>query len=220
MLRGSDGCSGEELCASGMPLAGNLVRRGKKIAVTGRPRDSRLQRALIESAASLIVEQGYAAVTIDAVVKRAGTTKPAFYRRYSGLAAMIPAIIAARHDEVDQIDTGDLRGDLQHFQQVQAEIFDDPFVRHAMAGWLVHLASHHDDARDFHDNFLAPRLAVVRTMFERAHRRDEIDQLPDPQAVMDILVGPMLMRTLMPGLGAVDAEVVTRTVDTALRHIG
>ena len=46
----------------------------------GRPRDPRIDAAILRATADLLVEIGYSNVTMAAVADRAGTTKTALYR--------------------------------------------------------------------------------------------------------------------------------------------
>ena len=60
-------------------------RRDEHKGVTsGRPRDPRIDAAILEAAADLLVRIGYSNLTMAAVAERAGTTKTALYRRWSG----------------------------------------------------------------------------------------------------------------------------------------
>src|SRR2546423_12635097 len=47
----------------------------------GRPRDPRIDAAILRAAADLLVEIGYSNLTMAAVAERALTTKTALYRR-------------------------------------------------------------------------------------------------------------------------------------------
>ena len=55
-------------------------------AHSGRPRDPRIDEAVLRAAAELVEEVGYADLTIAAIAERAGTTKPAIYRRWPSKA--------------------------------------------------------------------------------------------------------------------------------------
>ncbi|MBK0422437.1 TetR/AcrR family transcriptional regulator [Leucobacter sp. CSA2] len=186
----------------------------------GRPRDRRIDTALVEAATESIMRDGFPAVTIDGIVRRAGTTKPAFYRRFASIGDMIPAILAARFALSANIDEGSLRDDLLAFQREQALIFDDELVRQAMAGWLAYLSSRRGDAEVFISGFLGPRLESLSAILVRGDLRGEIETPRDPRAVLDVLVGPLLLRSVVPGFEAIDGVVVERTVETALVYVG
>jgi pimeloyl-ACP methyl ester carboxylesterase/AcrR family transcriptional regulator len=56
---------------------------------TGRPRDPDIDAAVLHATRELLVEQGYTALTFGAVAARAGSTRPALYRRWSSKAHLV-----------------------------------------------------------------------------------------------------------------------------------
>lgn len=72
----------------------------------GRPRSREIDDALITATLGVLDEQGYAGVSLDAVARRANTSRPAIYRRWSGRAPLVLAAIAARLDVPTPPDTG------------------------------------------------------------------------------------------------------------------
>ena len=65
---------------------------------TGRPRDSRADRAILEATLELIGELGIHEFRIEDVAARAGVGKGAIYRRYRSKDELITAAIAALDD--------------------------------------------------------------------------------------------------------------------------
>lgn len=55
----------------------------------GRPRDARIDGAVLRATAELLVEVGYAELTLTAIAERAGTTRPALNRRWSSLDHLV-----------------------------------------------------------------------------------------------------------------------------------
>jgi AcrR family transcriptional regulator len=55
----------------------------------GRPRDPRIDAAILTATADLLVHIGYSNLTLAAVAERAGTTKTALYRRWSSKAELV-----------------------------------------------------------------------------------------------------------------------------------
>ncbi len=182
----------------------------------GRPRKSAIDESLLTAAIALIGERGYVAVTVDELVERAGTSKPAFYRRYRDLADLVPRILESRHGLDADIDTGSLRGDLAEVQRRQVALFTDPVVASALIGWAAHVQGHPDQARPFVESYLAPRRAFTRVILARAVARGEIDEGADPELIADLLTGPLLMRIVLPGMPPIDARLAAQTVDAAL----
>ena len=56
---------------------------------TGRPRDPRIDDAVIEATIDLLEQVGYLQLTISAIADRAGTNKPAIYRRWPTKAHLV-----------------------------------------------------------------------------------------------------------------------------------
>ncbi|MFV0375251.1 TetR/AcrR family transcriptional regulator [Microbacterium sp.] len=187
---------------------------------SGRPRKADIDQRILHAVADLVVERGYAQMTVDDVVARAGTNKPAFYRRFRNLAEVVPQLLADRHGTDDDIDTGTLRGDLTEVQRRQRLLFTDPVVTRGFAGWLADLDA--DPAQDtpFLTGYLGPRRAYTRTILDRAAARGEIAPGADPEVVADLLTGPLLMRALLPGMPPIDDALVTQSVSAALGAVG
>lgn len=186
----------------------------------GRPRKPRVDESIVRAFAELVAEHGYAAVTVDRVVARAGTNKPAFYRRFRRLADVVPHVLAARHGTDEDIDTGGLVGDLVEVQHRQHRLFTDPVITRGLAGWLAHVEADPEAGAPFFREYLAPRRAYTAVILGRALGRGEIAAGADPEWIADLLTGPLLMRAMMPGLPPIDGRFVARTVHAALDAVG
>jgi AcrR family transcriptional regulator len=78
-----------------------------------RRRGERLEQAILEAAWAELAEVGYTALTIEAVAKRAGTSKPVIYRRWPSRAHLVIAAWARQQPIRPVIpNTGSLRADL------------------------------------------------------------------------------------------------------------
>ncbi|PRC48879.1 TetR family transcriptional regulator, partial [Mycobacterium sp. ITM-2017-0098] len=55
----------------------------------GRPRDGRIDAAIIAATRELILQTGYSALSLSAIAARAGTTTAAIYRRWSGKVHLV-----------------------------------------------------------------------------------------------------------------------------------
>ncbi|KAB1653812.1 TetR/AcrR family transcriptional regulator [Pseudoclavibacter chungangensis] len=190
------------------------------MATRGRPRandiDAGIRRAVVE----LVSARGFNAVTIEDVVRVAGTNKPAFYRRFSGLAEAVATLLTERYGTDEDVDTGSFAGDLLEIQRRQATMFRDEFVVGALGSGLERLRTAPEVAQPFVDRYLAPRRRFTHVLLARAVERDELDPGTDADWVADVLTGPLLMRALMPGLPPIDDELVDRSVAVTLDSIG
>lgn len=199
------------------------VTAGNTMVRSGRPRKGSTEGDILRAAAELVVEGGYARVTVDEVVRRAGTNKPAFYRRFRDVSAVVPRLLAARHGTDEDIDTGTLVGDLIEVQWRQQQLFTDPVVTRGFTGWLADVDADPTRGAQFVAGYLGPRRAYTKVILDRAAQRGEIAAGADPEWIADLLTGPLVMRVVMPGLPPIDATMTARTVHAALdalRHVG
>ena len=99
------------------------------VAGTGRPRDRRIDGAVLRATAELLEEVGYLQLTIAAIAERAGTNKPAIYRRWPTKARLVhEAVFPAQGSDV--IPPGDdLRSDIRSLVAIGVEILGRPAVR-------------------------------------------------------------------------------------------
>lgn len=188
------------------------------VASIGRPRNTDLEPALLRAAEELLLERGFSAVSVESVASRAGTTRPAFYRRFDGIPHLVLALLLDRFaiDLDSGIDCGSLPADLEAIQRDQVELFTDPLVKRCLAGFLDSLQTDAVLRKVFLEEFLAPRRFGAGMIIRRAVTRGEIGPDPDIEWICDLLTGPLLMRTLMPGLRGLDEALVSQTVSSAL----
>lgn len=187
---------------------------------SGRPRKDVTDQRIVDAVAELVTDHGYARVTVEEVVERAGTNKPAFYRRFRNLADVVPRLLASRHGTDEDIDTGTIVGDLIEVQARQQRLFTDPVVTRGLVGWLAEVSTNPADGAPFLLGYLAPRRAYTQVILDRAVERREIPAGSDADWIADLLTGPLIMRVVLPGLPPIGDEFTVRTIHAALDTLG
>ncbi|HEY8481950.1 MAG TPA: TetR/AcrR family transcriptional regulator [Spirillospora sp.] len=103
-----------------------------------RRRGAVLENAILDAAAAILAEGGYAALTMDAVARRAGTNKNAVYRRWPNRAALGVAAYRRRAAAgAEPPDTGDLRRDVLEYLRRANRTWSSPsgeILRGLLAG--------------------------------------------------------------------------------------
>ena len=79
----------------------------------GRPRDPRIDDAVLRATVELLGETGYADLSVDAIAERAGTSKPAIYRRWPSKAHLVHEAVFPIAEATELPDTGSLAGDVR-----------------------------------------------------------------------------------------------------------
>ena len=103
----------------------------------GRPRDGRINAAIIAATRELVLETGYTALSLSAIAVRAGTTTAAIYRRWSGKVHLVHEAVLS--DEVISAPngSGDIRQDIRALVETTRAMFDRPEVRVALPGLIA-----------------------------------------------------------------------------------
>jgi len=181
---------------------------------TGRPRDATIDERALAAARRLLVEEGFAATTIQAIAERSGVHASAIYRRWPSRYELIEdaAFAGLPADQVPP--TGDLRHDLHRFLDAYVTTFDSPAVRAALRGLLA------SDRRAGRPPEAWRRLSV-RPQFREilaAAPPGAVDPGVDADDVFDLLLGSVLVRALVPE-EARRRPPIERTVDLLLRAL-
>jgi Transcriptional regulator len=79
----------------------------------GRPRDPDLEPAILDATRDILIERGFAGMTVEAVARAAGSGKAALYRRWPSKRALVIAAVRALYAPPTVPDTGTLDGDLR-----------------------------------------------------------------------------------------------------------
>jgi AcrR family transcriptional regulator len=162
----------------------------------GRSEEARL--AVLEAADDLLVERGFAGVTIEGIAARAGVAKQTIYRWWASKTDILfDALIVDAAEFFTPADHGDLGRDLQD-QLGQLATFlsrtDAGAVFRALAGQAQHDPA---VAARFGSEVMARQLDRDRAPFLRARRRGELAEATDIDLAIDRLVGPVYYRVLL-----------------------
>jgi AcrR family transcriptional regulator len=166
----------------------------------GRSEPARV--AVLEAADDLLVERGFAGVTIEGIAARAGVAKQTIYRWWTSKTAILfDAMLADAAEHFSPPDHGDLGSDLRdHLRQIATFLTatDAGAVCRALAGQAQHDPA---VAAQFQTEFVAPQRERDREPFLRARRRGDLSQAEDIDLAVDQLVGPIYYRVLITGQG-------------------
>lgn len=107
----------------------------------GRPRDHRIDDAVLTATVEMLGETGYAALSVDAIAKRARTSKPAIYRRWPSKAHLVHEAAFPRSAATELPDTGSLSGDVREMMRRTVAVMSTPAARAALPGLLGEMAA-------------------------------------------------------------------------------
>ncbi|MEL6890827.1 MAG: TetR/AcrR family transcriptional regulator [Actinomycetota bacterium] len=174
-----------------------------------RTRSLEAREKMLAATAELLLESGVTGLTIDEVARRSGVAKTTIYRHFPDRNELIIAALDG-HVPIPRVpDTGTFREDLIEFYGEILPIFMSESVRRLQLDILAAAARDPELARlDLQQT--RSRASALRTIYERARERGEVE--PDvPYAdAFDYLEGPLIVRSLLypPLLADLDIELM------------
>ena len=183
----------------------------------GRPRSPEADRAILDAALDLFVEQGFEAMSMEGIAARAGVGKTTIYRRWPSKETLIVAGIDELIFDVRPPDTGTLRQDL-----VEVLVQIQTIMTSSRAGALfprmaAHVAEGTPLGRTYLERVIQPRFVMFQGIVARGVERGELPADVDPELIRGLLLGPVLMWKLMRRLHRQGArDRAERIVDVVL----
>ena len=158
-----------------------------------------MRAAVLAATIAELAESGHAALTLEAVARRAGVHKTTLYRRWGTRDALVlEAMLELVGERVPVPDTGSLRGDLLALVSSAAATASSP-AGEAMVR-AVAAAGAHDEALAAHNRrFWTERLAMDAEIVRRAVARGEAPADTDAVEVVEAVLGPVYFRLLVTG---------------------
>ena len=184
----------------------------------GRPRSEESRTAVLRATSQLLHEVGLRAMTTEEIASRSGASKATIYKWWPNkYAVAFDAFLSEMMAESPDPDTGSARDDLtavvrgllrfytgrsgRVFAQLVGEAQSDPLIQ-----------------RELRTNLVESRRELFRTIWERGVARGELRADADPDAAIDIAIGPALYR-LMMGHAPLTDDAADALVDVAIRGL-
>jgi len=166
---------------------------------TGRARSKRSPRenrraAILEAAAQVFFEQGYAATSIDAIIERIGGSKRTIYNEFGSKEGIFTALVSESADtavaalSVERFDAGNLSEVLLEFGRRLLSIYMSPAVIGVYRSIMTEAPRFPELAKAFYDKGPGRASDRLAEVLEEAKTRGEI-QLGDCHSAADHFVG-------------------------------
>jgi AcrR family transcriptional regulator len=181
----------------------------------GRPRSEQAERAILAAALELLGELGIAGLTMEAVAARAGVAKTTVYRRWSAKEELVLDTLVQLKGPLPPVPDGPVRDVLcQLLNQMRAG-----WQRDGTAGLIRRLLGAADDhpglADEYWRRIVSPRRQLLQELLVRGIAAGLIRPDADLDLMVEMLVAPILLRTVIRPAPMTD-EQVAEIVDTVL----
>ena len=183
----------------------------------GRPRDARIDRQVTTAALEALAEVGFEGFCVEAVAQRAGVAKTTVYRRFPTRDDLIAGALERLNDDLPPAPPpGPVRRRLVDVlsgirRRTPASVHGRILTRVAAAG-----AGEPALAELVQSRVLAPRRQVLRDVIADGIASGELRDDVDVNAVIPVLVGPMLYLGMWDRTPVASDVSVDAVVDTIL----
>ncbi|MGH3517462.1 MAG: TetR/AcrR family transcriptional regulator [Haloechinothrix sp.] len=185
------------------------------MSTMGRPRDPAVNEAILVAARELLVEVGYANLSMEGVAARARVGKPTLYRRYPTRALLVFDAIFGKTKTRAIPNSGSIRADLQEAYNWAVDEFNAPEARAAIPGLLAEVAASPELGQRVRTVVIGPEYGRVRAELELAQCRGEVRTDADLDLIIDAFIGTALARVILLD-HPVDYQYSKRLVDLVL----
>jgi AcrR family transcriptional regulator len=165
-------------------------------APRGRPRSEQARRAILAAALELVRDEGYRAVTIESVAKRAGVARTTIYRWWPSVAALLVDVLMELSNVVAPPPTGDdpLRAIRLEMRRIAAAM---PELPGRVLSALMGEAQHDPRIRaELLDRLIYPRREASARAIRDAQARGLLRDDVSPYVATDLFYGPIFYRML------------------------
>lgn len=178
-------------------------------------RSARVREAILAAAFSELIDNGYAALSVEAVASRAGVNKTTIYRRWPTLDdLLVDALTTWTHDVIPLPDTGSVETDLIALGRELADQLNDGVGRQVAAVVLtagLRSPQLREATRRFFDHQAVRAIPIVN----RAIDRDELPANSDANALLTTFRAPLLYRMVTTG-DPIDEDLIAQAAGVTL----
>ena len=193
-------------------MSSDTARQDAPAPRPGRPRDGRVDRAIVTAALEVMAESGISEMRMDEVAARAGVGKAAIYRRFESKDEMVAAAIGTLVSEIVVPDTGSTRADLVELMREAVVLYGTTIAGRLMPSVVEAMRRDPELARIVRERVVAGRRVALTEVLERGIARGDLRADLDVELALDVLGGPLFYRLLITG-GPLDERLAQGVVD-------
>jgi AcrR family transcriptional regulator len=158
----------------------------------GRPRDPVVDAAIRHAVLSLLVEGGYAALTIEGVAQRAGAGHTSIYRRWPSKAHMVHEVVFPDESAIELPPEAPFAESVRRLARGVVESLSRPEARAPLPGLMADWQADPELRRRLMDRFEPATRRALRRAADAAAARGELRPGADVDRLYDAVLGTAL----------------------------
>lgn len=179
-----------------------MVKKTTPLKIASTARKSRgpsrhVTDKVLNATIAVLVESGSAGLKVETIAERSGVHKTTLYRRWGDAQGLLKAAIASVDmEEFTVVDTGSLQSDINCLAQSFAAHFQKPMII-AINRLIAGSRGSDQQLATWMDEYWQSRHKLYLSAIEPAIKRGEVPHPERFALAIEMLVGPMLLRTIM-----------------------
>lgn len=182
----------------------------------GRPRDPRVDAAIVDATLNLLADSGYSALTMEAVAALAGVGKATLYRRYAGKEQLVVDALASMSEAVEVVEGASVRDELAARLEAVRRKSASSLAGKLFPRLVSASAENPELMRSYRQQVLQPRRVAFEQALRRGIAEGSVRDDVDLDHAVDLLLGPMVYRNLIRNDPPPGPELAGRIVDDVL----
>lgn len=174
-------------------ISGSEQHRHGRARSRGRPRDRRIDDAVLRATVELLEEIGYGRLTIPLVAARAGSTPPAVYRRWPTKIELVYEAAFPTPPSTELPLTGDVESAVRTLIQASVALFSAPAVHSAWSGLMAELPSEPGLSARLLGRQQDSTYLLLQHFLDEAAAEGRAQEGIDARVLVDMIGGTVLM---------------------------
>ncbi|MBM0123338.1 TetR/AcrR family transcriptional regulator [Pimelobacter simplex] len=170
----------------------------------GRPRDGRIDEAVLAATCELVAEVGYADLTFRAIAERAGTSVPAIRRRWASKAHLVHEAVFPASSVVDGGAASDLRAEVRAVVESCLAVVGSPAGCRAIPALMGEMMADHALEEELSARLMSSGWESLAVRLAEAVERGEARAGVDLGLFIEMVFGATLAAIVLRGRDAVD----------------
>ena len=195
------------------PVRSTTGSAGRQV---GRPRDPRVDEAIVGATLQLLADGGYTSLTMEAVAALAGVGKATLYRRYAGKEQLVIDAVATMSEPPEVVRGASVRDELVARLEAVRRTSGSSLAGKIFPRLVSASADNPELMRNYRRQVLEPRRGAFAAALRRGVDEGLVRADVDLDYAIDLLVGPMAYRNLVRTEPPPGAELAACVVDDVL----
>lgn len=165
----------------------------------GRPRSESSRRAILEATRDLVLENGFAKLTVEGIASRSGTGKQTIYRWWPSKSVIVADAVLEGYLSLPLValpETDSLEADLKSWVTSVSESLRDPVSASIVRALTTAASDSEEEGAALYSQMTGPFYSTLIVRLERGRAAGQLSASVEAEAVVEALLGAVLFRTL------------------------